>query len=390
MKKNGTQLYRYTDLIQNNKKKVKYLNSKDTNKTMNFNFSKNKNKALSNYSIYKNYKIPTNDSKDTSYRNKELYKSDMPSVSQEKTLFEDSVKSGVNFLRKLSAKNIRTKVFDLNKCDKKNNANIIHRINIPLNKKRKIDFIKYKLLLAQKNYEKKLFQYNNVDSSSYYSKNINPCLRKNRKRHYFDFDKFKKIFFEQGDINAHSMKDENENFSISSFKGFKNSHNKKNIFETVNYSHIKNTNNNNTLKSFKKSKESLLDYKRIIPIKKNNLFERAKKIIKIKNHQEHKENIYCNKSSGHLKIIDDNYKEYLKDISSSNSNKSKRKEKNKNESLENKNEIFRRIKIINKPKYSNLLEFSKITSDRRKILNENNKTIIKTIIIENPFLRKKY
>jgi hypothetical protein len=185
------------------------------------------------------------------------------------------------------------------------------------------------------------------------------------------------------------MKDENENFSISSFKNYKNSHNKKNIFETVNYSHIKNT-NNNTLKSFKKSKESLLDYKRIIPIKKNNLFERAKKIIKIKNHKEHKENIYCNKSSGHLKIIDDNYKEYLKDISSSNSNKSKRKEKNKNESLENKNEIFRRIKIINKPKYSNLLEFSKITSDRRKILNENNKTIIKTIIIENPFLRKKY
>ena len=388
MKKNGTQLYRYTDLIQNNKKKVKYLNSKDTNKTMNFNFSKNKNKALSNYSIYKNYKIPTNDSKDTSYRNKELYKSDMPSFSQEKTLSKDSVKSGVNFLRKLSAKNIRTKVFDLNKCDKKNNANIIPRINIPLNKKRKIDFIKYKLLLAQKNYEKKLFQNNNVDSSSYYSKNINHCLRKNRKKHFFDFDKFKKIFFEQGDINGHSMKDENENFSISSFKNYKNSHNKKNIFETVNYSHIKNT-NNNTLKSYKKSKESLLDYKRIIPIKKNNLFERAKKIIKIKNHKEHKENIYCNKSSGHLKIIDDNYKEYLKDISSSNSNKSKRKEKNKNESLENKNEIFRRIKIINKPKYSNLLEFSKITSDRRKILNENNKTIIKTIIIENPFLRKK-
>ena len=38
MKKNGTQLYRYTDLIQNDKKKVKYLNSKDTNKTMNFIF----------------------------------------------------------------------------------------------------------------------------------------------------------------------------------------------------------------------------------------------------------------------------------------------------------------------------------------------------------------
>ena len=384
MKKNGTQLYRYTDQIQNDKKKLKYLNSKDTNQTMNFIFSKNKNKAISNYTIYKNYQISTNDSKDISYRNKELYKSDMPSISKEKTLSKDSTQSGVNFLRKLSAKNIRTK----NKCDKKNNANIIPRTNIPQNKKRKIDFIKYKLLLAQKNYEKKLFQNNNVGSSSYYSKNINNCLRKNRKRHFFDFDKFKKIFFEQGDINAHSMKDENENFSISSFKNFKNSHKKKNIFETVNYSRIKNI-NNNTLKSFKKSKESLLDYKKIIPIKKNNLFERAKKIIKIKNHQEHKENIYCNKSCGHLKIIDDNYKEYLKDISSSNSNKSKRKEKNKNESLVNKNEIFRRIKIINKPNYSNLLEFNKITSDRRKNLNENNKTIIKTIIIENPFLRKK-
>jgi len=194
MKKNGTQLYRYTDLIQNDKKKVKYLNSKDTNKTMNFNFSKNKNKALSNYSIYKNYKIPTNDSKDTSYRNKELYKSDMPSISQEKTLSKDSASSGVNFLRKLSAKNIRTKVFDLNKCDKKNNANIIPRINIPQNKKRKIDFIKFKLLLAQKNYEKKLFKNNNVGSSSNYSKNINHCLRKNRKKHFLILINLKKFF----------------------------------------------------------------------------------------------------------------------------------------------------------------------------------------------------
>ncbi len=401
MKKNGTQLFRYTNLIQNEKIKMKYQNSKYTNQTMNFSFSKNKNKALSNFNLIKNYQISTNNCRDNSYRNNELYKSEISSVSQEKTQLENSVQSRVIFLRKLSAKNIRTKAFFLNKCNKKCNFNIIPRINMKLNEKKKIDFIKYKFLLAKNNYDKKLFQHDNVGSSSDYSKKINHCLIKNKNRYFFDFEKLKKFFFKQDDINAHSMKDENENYSISSFKDFKNNYNKKNIFVTDNYSGIKNT-NNKTAKIFKKSRESLYDYKKSIPIKKINLFEKAKKIIKNKNNQEHKDNVYFNKSSGNKKIIDDNYKEYLKDISSSESNKSiKKNNKGINKSLEylenklslkDKDGIFKRIKIIKKYNYSNIninnnnkfFEFKKYDSDRRKNLN-NNKIIIKTILIENPF-----
>ena len=122
-----------------------------------------------------------------------------------------------------------------------NNNYIIHRVTKPPDKKRKIDFIKYKFLLEQKNYYKRLFLYDDFGSSSYYSKNIKPSLRKNPKRNHLNSNKLKKIFFEQDNTNLPSMKDGKEKFSFSSFKANKNSFYKQNISGMNNYSDKKKT-----------------------------------------------------------------------------------------------------------------------------------------------------
>ena len=418
MKKNETQFYGDITLMRNDLLKLKSEKSKSNTMTK-FNFSrnsllKNKNKTSSNFNLYKNGQISINNSKDILNKYEELFKSGYNSISHKKSILENSSPFGIDFLRRLSVKNTRNKVFSYKTCEMKNNANIIHWLNLEQIKKKKIDFIKYKFLLGQKNYYKRLFQQDDFSFSSYYSKKANPFLKKTPKRQYFDSDKFKKLFFEKEDINAHSMKDGKECFSISLFKDadLKNNLNKQNILGINNYLGV-------TIKKFNTPKfcrkpDELLDSKNNSQSKKNNLIEKSNKNKKNKNQNELSKNKENNKSNEHVKIVDDNYKEYLKGISSSESNKTKRKTINiikknnqflnkslkslKNKLLLNdKSGIFQQVKRLDKYHYSNiiiknnkkLIELKKLISNERKNMDDLSKEISKSIIIENPFIRKK-
>ena len=405
MKKNEKQFNRRTNILKNDLIKLKCEKSPNSTITK-FNFSRNslsnnKNKTSSNFYLYKNCQISNNNSKDISGNN---------SISNQKVNLENLAQFGVNFLRKLSAKNTKRKVFSFKTCDKKVNDNIIHWLNLAQIKKRKIDFIKYKFLIGQKNYYKRLFQNDDFSFYSYYSKKINPSLKKNQNRNYFDYlDKIKKNFFAQDDINALSMKDGNKHFSISSLKDVINSHNKINNLGINNNSGL--TIKKYNTPTFSKKSNKLFDNKNNILINKINLIEKSKENVE---HKENKENKKINKSNKHIRIIDDNYKEYLKGISSSESNKTKRKTiyiaKKNNQvvnrsikplnnklSLNDKSEIFQNMKKLNKYNYSNIIvknnkklfQLKKLISTGRKNLEDMSKEISKSIVIENPFIRKK-
>ena len=411
MKKDEKQYNRVTNLMKNDL--LKFKCEKSPTKTMTkFNFSRNsllnnKNKTSSNFNLYKNCHISNNNSKDFSANN---------SISNQKANFENSAQFGVNFLRKLSAKNTKSKVFSFKTCDKKINSNIIHWLNLAQIKKRKLYLIKYKFLIGQKNYYKRLFQNDDLSFYSYYSKKITLALKKNQKRNNFDYlDKLKNIFFEQDDINAQSMKEGNKHLSISSIKDVINSHNKINNLGINNNSSltIKKYNSN----SFSKKSNKLFDSKNNILINKLNLIEKSREYNNKKKNQEHKdnkENKKINKSNEHVKIIDDNYKEYLKGISSSESNVTKRKTiyiikknnqvlnksikpSNNKLSLNDKSENFQHMIKINKYNYSNIIvknnkklcQLKKLISNGRKNLDDMSKEISKSIVIENPFIRKK-
>ena len=103
---------------------------------------------------------------------------------------------------------------------------LIRRLNFAQIKKKKIDFIKYKFLLEQNNYYKRLFDKDYRGFSSYYSEKIS--LKENLKRYNINLDQLKKLFFENEYKNINSMKNMNENLSMTSIKNHINAHNKKN------------------------------------------------------------------------------------------------------------------------------------------------------------------
>ena len=375
MEKNETQLYDSINQITNSFIKLKC--EKSRNETMRkYNFSRNSflnNKTSLSINSFKSYLISNTNSEDISNKNEVLFKSDINSNSKRKTSFINSNKFNKIFLRKIKSKKnqknfIGTKSLDIKKC------NIIQLLNKSQNNKRKIDFIKYKFLLGQKNYYKNLFNKDDFSFYSYYSKRINPYFKKNTERFYFDKDKLKKLFFGKDEQNIHSIKDFSKYLSIYSFKNI-NKIRKQNNLRMNNYNCMK-MNHNYIVNKLDDNKE-------------NNMYNKTKEI---KN------------------IIDDNYNEYLKDISSSDSNKSNRETKNiniknqkflikKSKSLKYKlalnicqKEIKQYTKRINKYNNSNitiknnnnLLEFKKPFTNRMKL-----EDISKCITIENPILRKK-
>ena len=418
MKKNEAQFYSNINQMQNNFKKLVYINSKINTMTK-FNFSRNplykrKNKTSSNFNLYKYSQRSDNNSKDISNKNEEIYKNNINSISHRKTILIKSVQNENNLLRSSSAKDIKSTVYSSKTCDEKINSNKeINWFNKTQIKERKTHFIKYKFLLEQKNYFKRLFQQEDFGFLSNSSKKINLYLRKN-KRYLFDEEKLKKNCSEK-DLKDNSLKNGNDNFSISSIKDIKNNNKTKNIFRINNYSSIK-------IKKYsvpnisKKPNIFLFDFKDNIRSKKNNLIEELKEIKKNINHQEQREN----KNKEHKepneqeKIIDDNYNEYLKGISSSETNNCKIEEKNftikkpnvlnkrlkplnNNLSIKENSEIYQYIKRLNKYNYSSIIiknnkklhELKKLILERRKSLDDFSKNINKSIVIENHFFRKK-
>ena len=375
MEKNETQLYDSINQITNSFIKLKC--EKSRNETMRkYNYSRNsflKNKTSLSINSFKSYLISNTNSEDISNKNEVLFKSDINSNSKRKTSFINSNKFNKIILRKIKSKK-NQKNFNGTKSLDIKNSNIIQLLNKSQNNNRKIDFIKYKFLLGQKNYYKNLFNKDDFSFYSYYSKRINPYFKKNSERFYFDKDKLKKLFFGKDEQNIHSIKDFTKYLSIYSFKNI-NKIRKQNNLRMNNYNCMK-MNHNYIVNKLDDNKE-------------NNMYNKTKEI---KN------------------IIDDNYNEYLKDISSSDSNKSNRETKNiniknqkflikKSKSLKYKlalnicqKEIKQYTKRINKYNNSNitiknnnnLLEFKKPFTNRMKL-----EDISKCITIEYPILRKK-
>ena len=140
------------------------------------------------------------------------------------------------------------------------------------------------------------------------------------------------------------MKNMNENLSMTSIKNKINIHNKKN-----NYIKIKIKKKNST---------------NIIKPKNNLLINYKNNILIIKNYLENEGHNETNKFKENEKIIDNNYNEYLKGISSSESNKSEnetnyvsiknhkiiikiKKSLNDKLILNNRSAIEQKIKILN-------------------------------------------
>ena len=377
MEENENQIFSKINRTQKNLIKLsnKRLNIYSISK---YNYSRNSfpkyiKQISSNFSIFKNILISNNISQDIPTKNEELISSDINSASNKKTKLVNSVQFDESYLRKILYKT----------CGMNSNINILR------NKKRKYDFIKYKFLLGQKNYFKRLFQNFDFGLSLYDSKSVNPSLKKELKK-YNDESGTKKIYLKQDDINIPSTKDGSEDISINSCKNANNNqNNNKIIFKRNNYTDIK-------IKKYilpniiKQQNDFLLENNKNTN-KSNNLFEKCK---------EHKKQ---------EKIIYDNYNEYLKSISLSESNESltevKRKIKKNNTpriknlqslikklSLYNKEDIYHNIKRINKNRNSSIIlgnsnnfEFDKFIINRRKALLN----IGKNDVIKNPVIRKR-
>ena len=154
----------FSNLIQMENNIMRLINNKSKeNTSTKFNFSrnlflKNKNKTSSNINLYKYSNQSNHNSSDTPNKKEELFKSDIDSMSNKKTMLVNSAKFAQNFLKRINNKNIRSQISSAKTCDKKNYSKITHWLNLTQIKKRKIDYIKSKFLSEQKNYYKKLFQ----------------------------------------------------------------------------------------------------------------------------------------------------------------------------------------------------------------------------------------
>ena len=379
----------------------KSMNSKSnterkSNYSRNF-FFKNIYNILSNVSGYKNSINFNNNSKVNSNTSK--IKSDL----NRKSLLSNYIQFDDNFLGALSRNNI-SKVYSSKTCDIKNNAKITRSLNIIPNKKRKIDFIKYNFLLGQKNYYKRLFERDDFNFSSYYSKKINPYLKKSQHKLNINVKNLKKSLF---DTNVLFNKDINKKFSFSSFKDFNTKYNKNKNLRIDNY-----TNKKNNKSNILKRENKLFVNKNGIKSKNNkSIMEQSKENKNYKNLMVHIENqkLDHNQSNETENIIYDNYNEYLKGISSSYSNDSERETKNINKNvnkfifkslkpLKNKLLLNDKRKIFPNQKRTNINNISDIMTKNNKkffkvdILFSNkkdNQNSNKSIVIENLFLRKK-
>ena len=372
------QIYSIINRMKRNLFKLKNKRSK-INPISKFNSSSNllsvnKNEVSSNFNIFKNGIVSNSISKDISNKKEEVFKNDIDSISERKTDLLNFVQFDINYLRKISPKN------NFNTYEINNNSNIFNWLNISQIKERKMDFINYQFLLGQKNYFKRLFQHFDFHFSSWDSKRINPCLNRDSKKYINENSSLnpsrlmqnqKKDFFEQDELNVHQMKEGNGNFSSSSLKNI-NGINKKSILKL------------NKSRKIKLKKYCESDIKKLKEI----LFEYSKR----KN----------NKLNEKEKIIDDDYKEYLKAIPSTESDKSISKDKKLNKKniktkiknlkinalLYDKTDIYHNIKRIKINNNSNIIlknnankfpKLNKIVLNRKNNLENVNKSFNKSI-----------
>ena len=339
MQKNEKKIYKQINCMKNCL--IKLNNRKSNLNTFSkINIPRNsilkKNKTSSNFILYKiNSLYNSNDSKEN------LTKLDEKQLDKSKEIFNNDINSfnsftsrrnnGVNtiqldenYLRLISTKNIKNKRASSLLYNIKNNSQFINSLYIP-NKKKRADLIKYKYLLGKINYFKRIFHLKDGLTLKSKRNNLSP-FQLNIKYNIYndDLNKSKYLLLQSEEIK--SNKNINENFSFPSIPYHKIHNNiRKFRFTSIkikkDFYQKKNTNQNNNN----------------IGNKKNNLIDNTK---------DNEEN---NKSTSPEKIIEDNYNEYLNDISCSESNKSKNEIRSKikyKKNLEDK--ITKRIKDLKK------------------------------------------
>lgn len=398
MQKNEKKIYKQINCMKNCL--IKLNNRKSNLNTFSkINIPRNsilkKNKTSSNYILYKiNSLYNSNDSKEN------LTKLDEKQLDKSKEIFNNDINSfnsftsrrnnGVNtiqldenYLRLISTKNIKNKRASSLLYNIKNNSQFINSLYIP-NKKKRADLIKYKYLLGKINYFKRIFHLKDGLTLKSKRNNLSP-FQLNIKYNIYndDLNKSKYLLLQSEEIK--SNKNINENFSFPSIPYHKIHNNiRKFRFTSIkikkDFYQKKNTNQNNNN----------------IGNKKNNLIDNTK---------DNEEN---NKSTSPEKIIEDNYNEYLNDISCSESNKSKNEIRSKikyKKNLEDK--ITKRIKDLKKKifnydkndinknikrnkMYENILKMDKTIKLKKMTFNKRKDAEVnKNINIDNPILRKK-
>jgi hypothetical protein len=398
MQKNEKKIYKQINCMKNCL--IKLNNRKSNLNTFSkINIPRNsilkKNKTSSNFILYKiNSLYNSNDSKEN------LTKLDEKQLDKSKEIFNNDINSfnsftsrrnnGVNtiqldenYLRLISTKNIKNKRASSLLYNIKNNSQFINSLYIP-NKKKRADIIKYKYLLGKINYFKRIFHLKDGLTLKSKRNNLSP-FQLNIKYNIYndDLNKSKYLLLQSEEIK--SNKNINENFSFPSIPYHKIHNNiRKFRFTSIkikkDFYQNKNTNQNNNN----------------IGNKKNNLIDNTK---------DNEEN---NKSTSPEKIIEDNYNEYLNDISCSESNKSKNEIRSKikyKKNLEDK--ITKRIKDLKKKifnydkndinknikrnkMYENILKMDKtIKLKKMTFKKRKDAEVNKNINIDNPILRKK-
>ena len=186
MELNENRIYSNINRIEKNLIKLSNQKSK-VNSNLNFknsrnSFLKNKDESSLNFNIYKNYILSNNNFEDTN-KNEELYTKDFNSISNNQNILINSVQLDSNYLKKKSSNNAKNKIFSSKTNDLKNKVNNFSWLNLSRDKRRKFDFIKYKYLIGQKNYFKRLFQDNDFGFPLSNYKLINPFLILNTKKY---------------------------------------------------------------------------------------------------------------------------------------------------------------------------------------------------------------
>ena len=398
MQKNEKKLYNQINCTKN--RLIKLNNRKSNLNTFTkINIRRNsilkKNKTSSNFILYKiNSIYNINESKENLTKleekqldkSKEIFNNDINSFNS----FTSRRNNGVNtiqldenYLRLISTKNIKNKRASSLLYDIKNNSQFINSLYIP-NKKKRANLIKYKYLLGKINYFKRIFDLKEGLTLKSKRNNLSP-FQLNIKYNIYndDLNKSKYLLLQSEEIK--SNKNIKENFSFPSIPNHKIHNN----IRKFRFTSIK------IKKDFYQNKNTI-QHNNNIKNKKNNLIDNTK---------DDEEN---NKSTSPEKIIEDNYNEYLNDISGSESNKSKNEIRSKlkyKKNLEDK--ITKRIKDLKKKifnfdkndvcknikgnkmnenilKMDKTIKLKKMTFKKRKDVEVN-----KNINIDNPVLRKK-
>ena len=403
MQKNEKKIYKQINYMKNCL--IKLNNRKSNLNTFSkINIPRNsilkKNKTSSNFILYKiNSLYNSNDSKEN------LTKLDEKQLDKSKEIFNNDINSfnsftsrrnnGVNtiqldenYLRLISTKNIKNKRASSLLYNIKNNSQFINSLYIP-NKKKRADLIKYKYLLGKINYFKRIFHLKDGLTLKSKRNNLSP-FQLNIKYNIYndDLNKSKYLLLQSEEIK--SNKNINENFSFPSIPYHKIHNN----IRKFRFTSIK------IKKDFYQNKNSIQKGNN-----KNNKNIKSKQYNSIDNSKDNNEN---NKSTSPGKIIEDNYNEYLNDISCSESNNSKTKIQSKisfRKNLEDritkrikdlkkkifnydKNDIYKNIKRCkineNILKMNKTIKLKKMTFKKKKVSEVN-----KNVNIDNPILRKK-